>query len=171
MLIVVSTFFVVGCANVNSNVNTANDYLRIHIRANSNSMDDQNIKYLVKDSIIKYLSPIIADCTTKQMMLNAVNNNLNNIEEVANSVLNSNGYMYKSNAYINKEYFPTKTYGNYTLEADMYDAIIVELGEAQGNNWWCVVYPPLCFVNATETSTAGFKYKSKLVEIINKFFN
>ena len=72
---------------------------------------------------------------------------------------------------LNFEYFPTKTYGDTTLEADFYDAIIVELGNADGNNWWCVVYPPLCFLNAEETSTEGFRYKSLIKELIDKFFN
>ena len=104
-------------------------------------------------------------------MMDAVNDNLTNIENVANDMLADNGFEYASNAYISKEHFPTRVYGDVTLDADIYDAIIVELGSGEGNNWWCVVYPPLCFVNADEVSTAGFKYKSKLKEIIDKFFN
>ena len=100
-----------------------------------------------------------------------VQDNLDNVESVADSVLSENGFEYKSTAYISEEYFPTRVYGDTTLEAAVYDAIIVELGEGVGNNWWCVVYPPLCFVNAEETSTDGFRYKSKLMEIIEKFFD
>ena len=170
ILFAILTIFVAGCEKVNNGY-SANDYLRIHIRANSNSVEDQNVKYLIKDRVVEYLSPIIADCKTKEDMINSVKSNLNNIEQVANEMLDLNGYNYTSNAYIDEEFFPTRIYGQYTLEADVYDAIIVELGEANGNNWWCVVYPPLCFVNAEETSTKGFKYKSKLVEIIKNFFD
>lgn len=159
-----------GCeVEENSNI-VASDYLRIHIRANSNNVDDQNIKYMVKDDIVEYLSPMIAECVDKESMIDVVNENISNIEDIANDILKSNGFEYKSKVYIHEEYFPTRVYGETVLEADVYDAIIVELGDAGGNNWWCVVYPPLCFVNADEVSTTGFKYKSKLMEIIDNFF-
>lgn len=173
LVLLVSIFSLVGCG-LNNNQNetlASSDYLRIHIRANSNSMDDQNVKYMVKDKVVEFLTPIIALCKSKEEMQNAVNSNLRNIESVANEVLNGNGFNYTSKAYLNFEYFPTKTYGDTTLEADFYDAIIVELGNADGNNWWCVVYPPLCFLNAEETSTEGFRYKSLIKELIDKFFN
>jgi stage II sporulation protein R len=158
-----------GCAKQSDITN--DDYLRIHIRANSNSMEDQNVKYLVKDKVVEYLTPLIATSKSKEEMETIINLNLENIEGVANEVLKDNGFEYKSNAYLNNEYFPTRTYGDVTLNADYYDAIIVELGNANGNNWWCVVYPPLCFINSAETSTEGFKYKSLILELINKFFD
>ncbi len=174
LLICLMSIFIVfgfgGCGKTTNNV-TNHDYLRIHIRANSNSMEDQNIKYLVKDKVVEYLTPLIATSKNKEEMESVINLNLENIEEVANSVLKANGFEYKSNAYLNNEFFPTKTYGDVTLNADYYDAIIVELGESAGNNWWCVVYPPLCFVNSAEASTAGFKYKSLILELIEKFFS
>ena len=75
-------------------------------------------------------------------------------------------YVYKSRAVLREELFPTRTYDNLTLESGFYDALIVELGEGKGDNWWCVVYPPLCFVE----SGHGYVYKSKIVEIIKNFF-
>ena len=63
------------------------------------------------------------------------------------------------------------SYGDYVLEADFYDALIIELGEAKGDNWWCVVYPPLCFLNGKEIDTNKIKYKSWIMELINKFFD
>ena len=173
-MVLISIFSLVGCGlKGNESIETLNasEYLRIHIRANSNSMEDQNVKYLVKDKVVEYLTPIIANSTDKLDMQNTISKNLQNIENVADSVLRENGFEYSSNAYFNNEFFPTRTYGNTTLEADYYDAIIVELGSASGNNWWCVVYPPLCFLNAEETSTASFKYKSLIKELIDKFFN
>ena len=102
---------------------SASDYLRIHIRANSNDMKDQNIKYMVKDSIVEYLSPIIAECESKDAMIDSVYDNLSNIEDVANNMLAINGFTYKSNAYLSEEYFPTRVYGDITLDADVYDAM------------------------------------------------
>ncbi len=144
-------------------VNT--EYLRVHIRANSNLQIDQNVKYLVKDAVIDYLTPKIAFCKTKQQAKELLEGELTNIERVANKVLKANGFDYTSNAKLNEQEFPTRVYNGLELEAGYYDALILELGKGAGDNWWCVVYPPLCFVD----SSAGYVYKSKIYEIINDF--
>ena len=168
VVLFIISIFMVGCES-KSEIN-ASDYLRIHIRANSNSVIDQNIKYVVKDSVVDYISALVVNINSKEELISVLQGSMEDIEGIANNVLKDNGYDYKSNAYIDNEYFPTRTYGDYTLDADYYDALILELGSGEGNNWWCVVYPPLCFVNADVTSTNTFRYKSKLLEIINKFF-
>ena len=81
-------------------------------------------------------------------------------------MLKNAGFNYHSKVAVRNELFPTRVYGDFTLEEGFYDALIVELGEAKGDNWWCVVYPPLCF-----TGTENIKYKSKILEIINSFKN
>ena len=148
-----------------------NDYLRIHIRANSNAEVDQNVKYQIKDVFIDYLTPKLSFCDTKQKVIDLVLTESVSLENLANSILNDNGFNYVSSVKINKEMFPTRTYDGYTLESGVYDAIIVELGSAQGNNWWCVIYPPLCFVNYSNSNFSNVVYKSKLLEIIKQFFN
>ena len=166
ILFAVSVALFCGCGVEENNNIVASDYLRIHIRANSNNEEDQDVKYLVKDDIVEYLAPIISDCSDKGSMIDVVNENIANLESVANDILEENGFEYKSKVYIHEEYFPTRVYGDTVLEADVYDAIIVELGEASGNNWWCVVYPPLCFA---APSGQNIVYKSKILEIIRKF--
>jgi len=165
--------FVVGCfcfnnTQTSTSINDA-DYLRLHIRANSNSSEDQNVKYLVKSEVLNFIN---ADCekfTSKQNIENYFAQNKNKIESYVNLVLKQNNFNYTSNIKLNNEYFPTRTYNNVTLEGGFYDAIIIELGSAEGNNWWCVAYPPLCFMY--ESSNFGnITYKSKLYEIISKFF-
>lgn len=146
-------------------------YLRIHIRANSNLSIDQNVKYLVKDEVVMFLTPIIANSVSFEDVKQKLENNKSNIENVCNSVLKNAGFNYTAKAKIATEYFPTRAYGEYVLESDFYDALIIELGEASGDNWWCVVYPPLCFLNAKEINGTSIKYKSKLIEIINNFFD
>mgnify|MGYP002521854701 CR=1 FL=1 len=81
------------------------------------------------------------------------------------------GLNYKSNIKIDREVFPTRTYEGYTLESGIYDAIIVELGSAKGNNWWCVIYPPLCFTNYSSANNQSVVYKSKIWGIIKQFFS
>ena len=90
---------------------------------------------------------------------------------MTDKVLENNGFCYKSKAKLNEEYFPTRSYGELTLTDGFYDALIIELGEAEGNNWWCVVYPPLCFIGAEGSDTNNIKYKSKLYEIVQNFFD
>ena len=143
------------------------EYLRIHIRANSNLSVDQQVKYLVKDKVVDFLTPYIAECNTKQKAKAMLKNNLESIEKVAKSVLMANGFTYSVKASIKTENFPTRYYQDLCLESGFYDALILELGKAQGDNWWCVVYPPLCFTGEGQ----NYKYKSKILDIIFDFFN
>ncbi len=149
-----------------SKPNYHEEYLRIHIRANSNLDIDQDIKYLIKDKIVEFLTPVISSCKTKQEFEKALNENLINIECISNNILAQNNFNYKASAKVNNEYFPTRTYDNLTLESGYYDALIVNLGSGEGNNWWCVVYPPLCFLN----SNANYLYQSRILEVIKKYF-
>lgn len=151
---------------VNTNKNYHEEYLRIHIRANSNLDCDQDIKYKIKDSIIDYLTPIISVCEKKEDFENKLRENLINIECIANNILAQNNFDYKSRARINNEYFPVRSYDDFVLENGYYDALIVELGEGKGDNWWCVVYPPLCFLS----SNCDYIYKSRIAEMIKRYF-
>jgi stage II sporulation protein R len=139
--------------------------LRIHVRANSNSEKDQNVKYEVKDEVVNFLTPYVAACYTKAQALETVSAILPRIEEVCNSKLSSCGYSYSARAKLCEEQFPTRVYGELTLEEGIYDALIIELGEGVGDNWWCVIYPPLCFTS----SSAPVQYRSLIVDIINTF--
>lgn len=145
---------------------TNQTYLRIHIRANSNLEVDQNVKYEIKDQIVDYLTPLLAGGKTFEMAKNIISENLANIEQVANSVLIGKGFSYTAKAKLNEEFFPTRSYSSLTLESGFYDALIVSLGSGQGDNWWCVVYPPLCFVSSENVSIA---YKSLIWEIIDNW--
>lgn len=146
---------------------TKTEYLRIHIRADSNLSIDQEVKYKVKDEVVEYLTPKIAEATSKEKAEKILTENLEGIEEVANKVLSENGFSYKAKAKINNEKFPVRVYGTLTLDEGYYDALIINLGSGKGDNWWCVVYPPLCF---TESNGTGYVYRSKIYEIIEDFY-
>ena len=147
-----------------SQVNT--EYLRIHVRAQSNSSVDQEVKYEVKDAVVEYLTPHIAQVSTKEQAKKMLKGNLRQIENVANTVLREKGFDYDCKAKLTSEEFPTRVYEGFTLEQGIYDALILELGSAKGDNWWCVVYPPLCFTGEGQNQ---YIYRSKIVEIINQF--
>ncbi len=143
------------------------EYLRIHVRANSNGDIDQAIKYTVKDKVVEYLTPYIAECDTKQKAQTLLESHISGIERVANQTLKGAGFKYTAKATVKKEEFPTRVYGELELESGIYDALILELGSGAGDNWWCVVYPPLCF---TGDAGAGVVYRSKILSIISDFF-
>jgi len=166
--------FVLLCCGVfvlnNNKPKNEYDYLRVHIRANSNSEIDQNIKYIIKDEVVEFVTPYLIDCDTKQKSINTINNLLPEIECLCDRVLIQNGFTYTSKAKIDAEKFPTRSYDNVVLDAGVYDALIIELGTGKGDNWWCIVYPPLCFVNKSDLSEQNIQYQSFLVDIIKKYY-
>lgn len=142
------------------------EFLRIHIRADSNLDADQSVKYLVKDAVVEYLTPLIAECDTFEKAKVLLTDNLKGITETANGVLKQNGFDYTASAGVKRENFPTRCYGDLVLENGFYDALIINLGSGTGDNWWCVVYPPLCFVQ----DSSPLVYKSKIKSIIDDFY-
>ncbi len=127
------------------------EYLRIHIRANSNSQIDQNIKYKVKDLVVTYLTPIIENAQSKDEAISIIESQKNTVNGLIDRFLCENGFAYKAKTDVRKEKFPTRVYKELTLKEGIYDAVIIELGKAEGDNWWCVVFPPLCFTGEKVT--------------------
>lgn len=155
LIIVLSAIFLQG-------TNQTTEYLRIHIRANSNSQEDQSVKYEVKDIVTNYLTPIIENAQSKTEAITTIETNKSAINGLIDQHLKEKGFNYRSNIKICQEEFPTRIYDNVTLEAGIYDAIIIELGTATGDNWWCVVYPPLCF------SQGDITYRSVIADFFKR---
>lgn len=166
IVFLVLSIIVLSVYSLNGNQSTHTEYLRIHIRADSNEDGAQAIKYKVKDAVTAFLTPYIAECKTKNQADETLKRLLSKIEDVADNVLKVGGFSYRSTAKLNTEKFPTRVYDNLVLESGYYDALIIELGSGKGDNWWCVVYPPLCF----KGQNGNIVYKSKIQEIINDFF-
>ena len=164
VVVAVTVVFVTKMGNTTAAADT--DYLRIHVRANSNEQIDQSVKYLVKDEVVKFITPYAAQCVDKDAAMQVISGILDGIEEVCDRVLRQNGFTYTSRASVRAEEFPTRVYGDLTLGSGIYDALIIELGSGSGDNWWCVIYPPLCFTSGT----ADVEYRSAIYEIIKKWF-
>ena len=145
----------------------SDEYLRIHIRADSNEDSAQAVKYKVRDRVVAYLTPLVADYTTKTEAVAGISQNIQGVCAVAERTLHAEGFSYGATVEIKVERFPTRVYGDYTLPAGEYTALIICLGRGEGDNWWCVVYPPLCFA-ATDSNVV---YKSKIKEIISDFYD
>ncbi|MBO4939577.1 MAG: stage II sporulation protein R [Clostridia bacterium] len=150
---------------VKNSVGFQDEFLRIHIRADSNENAAQSIKYAVRDELVAYLVPIVAECETKTEALQRLGAHASSLRKIAERTLKNAGFSYGATVSIEQEIFPTRVYDNYTLPAGEYTALIVRLGSGKGDNWWCVVYPPLCFV----AQAPNVVYKSKIAEIIRSW--
>lgn len=168
--------------------------LRLHVLANSDSEEDQALKLKVRDNLLQYMNSVCSDCTSKSEALRIANENKDVFQKIAENTIKENGYNYDVNIKINNFYFPTKTYGDISLPAGYYDALRVEIGEAKGQNWWCVMFPSLCFIDVSSgivneeakenleenlgeesfevisknNDDNEFKFKFKLIELFSK---
>lgn len=133
---------------------------RLHILANSDSVEDQSLKYKVRDKVIEAMNELTSNCSSKREVINLVNDNLSNFKNIAKKVIVESGYDYDINVSIGNFNFPTKNYGDISLPAGFYDALRIEIGNAEGKNWWCVMFPPLCFV---DVSTGIVPEESKIL--------
>lgn len=132
---------------VSSNIESS--VFRLHVIANSDSKEDQDLKYIVRDNILTYINEISKNASTKEEVIEIARNNIDTIKQIAQETVYENGYNYSVNIKIGNFAFPTKQYGDISLPAGFYDALRVEIGSASGQNWWCVMFPPLCFVNVS----------------------
>ena len=179
MLLSVSHFNVL-CDDLRENI------LRLHIIANSDSVADQNLKILIRDEILNETSDLFLNVTDLEDAKQKVGTSLNEFEEIAKRVIVENGFNYDAVAYVEEKYFDTRVYDEFTLPAGYYPSLVIELGEAKGKNWWCVVFPTVCIpaaskgdlsdsVNAESANMAkqGSRYimRFKTVEIYEKIKN
>ena len=141
------------------------DYLRIYVSANSQTSKDEEIKYMVKDAVVDYLIPYLAFSKTKDEAKEVINENLAKINEVAKAVLSANDVDYGVKVSLNKEDVPLRVYDGLVVEEGVYDCLKIELGSSQGDDWWCVVFPAVCFVSSKKYE--NIEYISKIWEIIN----
>lgn len=137
-------------AAVKTSEDISNKVFRLHILANSNSTEDQNTKLMLKNFILENSEDVIGGKTLDEAISNAKNNR-KEITEMCNEYLKSIGIDYKVVVSVVKEYFKTRVYDDFTLPAGKYNSLKIELGEAKGHNWWCIVFPSVCLSACTES--------------------
>ena len=123
---------------------------RLHIVANSDSDADQNLKLAVRDEILKNTTNIFKNCSSVDDAITIANDNISQINQIADDVITKSGFNYSAQVSIGDRYFDTREYDNFTLPAGTYKSLVVDLGEASGKNWWCVVFPCVCVGGAGE---------------------
>ena len=123
------------------------EILRFHVRANSDLAEDQELKMAVKEDVLALLNPILSHCSNVDESREQIRLNLQNIYTVATHTIAEQGFDYDVKVYLTKEEFPAKTYGDLTFPPGEYEALRIDIGRAEGKNWWCVMYPPLCLMD------------------------
>jgi len=152
ILIVLFSIFIFTCAYsyvLAISDNLYNSIFRLHVIANSDSEGDQTLKYIVRDGLIDYMNNNCNNLFNKDEVVMYAKNNISNLQKVAEDIIQEQGYNYPVTVEIGNFEFPTKKYGDITFPAGFYDALRVKIGESSGKNWWCVMFPPLCFVETT----------------------
>lgn len=139
--------------------------IRFHVLANSDSNLDQEVKIKVKDKVISYVEPLLHDSVSLEESKSILIANEKNIIRVANEVLEENGQTYTTSVEIGKFNFPVKSYGDIVFPSGEYDAFRIKLGKAEGKNWWCVMFPPLCFID-TKNAVSSKKVESELEKVL-----
>ena len=144
-----------------------NNVFRLHIIANSDSVEDQNLKYKVRDNIISYMNTICENTSSKEETILIAQNHINDFKSIADKTIIAEGFNYISNVEIGNYRFPTKYYGDIAFPSGYYDAMEIKIGNSSGKNWWCVLYPSLCFVDVssgTVPESSKLDLKEKLSE-------
>jgi len=163
--------------------------LRLHIPANSDSKSDQAVKIKVRDAILQSLEAPLSDCKTRDEAIEIIQQMTDTITLRANEVLKENGMDYTARVCVTEEYYPEKDYDGLSLPAGNYASLKIELGEAEGKNWWCVLFPQVCVGTAkpeealaevgftasqirllTEHEECEYVVKFKLVEVLEGIF-
>lgn len=141
--------------------------IRFRVVANSDSKYDQSIKLKVKTEVEKELYNLLKDTKGIDEARNTINNNLDNIDNKVNSLLIKEKYNLGYNLNFGYNYFPEKEFNGVVYEEGMYESLLVTLGEGKGDNWWCVLFPPLCLLEAEESDEV--EYKLFIQELIEKY--
>ena len=124
--------------------------VRLHVLANSDSDDDQALKLAVRDAILSYVSPLVIDSKSREEAIEILQGELSNIENLAKNVILEQGFSYSVGVTLTLEDYPTRNYEAMSFPSGQYVSLRVLIGEAEGQNWWCVLFPPLCLSAASE---------------------
>lgn len=156
-----------GAQNNNDLIDSiSNKIIRFHVLANSNSKEDQELKIKVKDKIIEYIFPKLEKSNGLEESREILAQNEEKIIEIANECIKENGYNYSVAIEFKRENFPEKVYGNITLPQGEYEAFRVLIGQASGENWWCVMFPPICFVDVTKGQVSYDETEEAMKEVL-----
>lgn len=166
ILIITSVIFLMIITNKQyTKIMIPNDSIRIRVIANSNSIEDQLTKLKVKEKVETELNNKLNNTKTINEARLIIKKDINNIDKIVNLTTNSNNYNIK----YGNNYFPEKELNGIKYNEGNYESLVINLGEGKGNNWWCVLFPPLCTIEVKNNDKDNVEYKSKVLEILNQY--
>lgn len=142
--------------------------IRFHVLANSDRDIDQDLKLRVKDEVLKYISPILNESQSLEESREILKREDKNIIKIAEDYIKSQGFDYTVETTLTRENFPVKEYGNIVLPQGEYEAYRILIGEGKGQNWWCVMFPPLCFIDVTKGQVAYDETEEKMKDVLSE---
>ena len=168
---IISILIIVGLLIINkSKITIPKDSIRVRVIAASNSTEDQNIKEIVKFNLEDNLYYLLKDVKKIDEARSIINNNLIDIDNSISKTLKDNEFQVDYKINFGDNYFPRKEYKGITYEEGIYESLVVTLGEGKGDNWWCVMFPPFCLIEAHDNGKTDIEYKFAVKELINKYF-
>lgn len=168
IIIVIIAYIIISNVVVANNL-IPDDAIRVRVIANSNSDYDQLIKYGVKNIVEDDMYKILNGVTKLDIARDRIGNNLNNVRDDIDNFLNNKNYNLGFDINFGYNYFPKKEFKGINYKEGYYESLVVTLGEGKGDNWWCVLFPPLCMIEASEST--DIEYTSLVKEVINKYFD
>lgn len=144
--------------------------IRFRVLANSNSIYDQNVKIQVRNIVQNRILELTKDSKTINDTRNIIKNNENEIKQIVSNKLTELNYDKKYDVNYGYNYFPNKKYKGINYKEGYYESLVITLGKGEGNNWWCVLFPPLCLLEADESSSSNAEYTFFVKELIDKYF-
>ena len=168
LLLILSLHLFINTKQKQETVKIPDSAIRFRVLANSNSPKDQKIKEQVRDKMQKKLYSVLKNSKSIDSAREIINNNMTEFDNIVKEEMKDKEYSYKIDYGMHE--FPKKVYKGVTYDAGYYESLLVTLGDGKGDNWWCVLFPPLCVLEAEEQNTSDVEYKSFVKEIIEKYF-
>ena len=193
LLILIGILLLFGILPVHGEDEIYDTVVRLHVLANSDSEEDQTLKLAVRDAVLEAATPYLEGCTTQEEAIRSLTSHLTDLETVAAATISAEGYDYPVTVLLGEEDYPTRTYESCAFPAGTYVSLRVCIGEAEGQNWWCCLFPPLCLSAATakadnedafiqvgltkdqygiitETEKTKYKVRFKILEVSEDWF-
>ena len=167
LIIIISIFVYI---NVNAEVLIPNSAIRVRIVPNSNSVIDQNMKDKVKNYVSNYMSIKLNGITDVDKARDIISNSTDELDKNIKKIFKDNNYDVNFKINFGSNHFPNKVYKGVVYSEGDYESLVVYIGEAKGDNWWCVLFPPLCLLEADENDTGEVEYRSFVRDMIDKIF-
>ena len=175
---------IIGCSEEKQEgvIGSETQLIRFHVIANSDSDEDQLLKNMIRDNLLEYIEPALQEVQSIEEAIDYLEINKVNFEQIARNSSIAYGYDYKIEAVLGTSNYPTRNYRRLVLPAGEYLSLKIHIGDAAGSNWWCVLFPPLCFVDITRESVSnsveeddyvfheGFKARFIILDYLEKLF-